>query len=85
MLSTYIMYYRLKVVVLSHILIPDFPYRYAHMEQLKKPKKFTAFNFKLQPAIVYRTADLEGVVEIEHSHYPHKQIFLVSKNRETNE
>lgn len=52
------------------------------MSDIKQPIKFTAYNFRLRPAIVYRTAEIHGVVEITHDRYPHKQILIVSKNRE---
>ena len=51
-------------------------------DELTNLEKFTAEQFKLQPAIVYRKADLQGVVEITHAHYPDKCILLVSKKRE---
>ncbi len=47
--------------------------------ETKKLTEFTAHDFTARPAIVYRTADVEGVVKINHQLYPDKDILLVSK------
>ncbi len=50
--------------------------------ETKKLTEFTAHDFTARPAIVYRTADVEGVVKINHQLYPDKDILLVSKPQE---
>lgn len=50
--------------------------------ETKKLTEFTAHSFSVTPAVVYRTADIEGVVKIVHQLYPHKDILLVSKPKD---
>ena len=44
-------------------------------------KKFTADEFRKQPAIVYRLVDRGEKVEIKHDRYPDKQIIIVGIDR----
>jgi len=44
-------------------------------------KTFTAEEFNKSPGIVYRIADKEGVVKINHGWYPDMIFTLVAKDR----